>query len=91
MITVTDMDVQAQTWAREAIEALGRRDPGGARGAVATAIERDESGMLDRLADAVYLAASQLEEDDEIPAATWNQLADAVGPGALQALVEQYR
>jgi hypothetical protein len=82
---------QALTAAEHAIEALGRRDPGAARSAVATAVERDQVGMFARLADAVYLAASRLDSDDEIDAATWNTLADAVGPGPLQWLVEQAR
>ncbi len=82
---------QALTAAERAIEALGRGDPAGARMAVAAAVERDQVGAFARLADAVYLAASELEEDGEIGEATWNQLADAVGPGPLQALVEQMR
>lgn len=89
------MDGQAQrqalTAAERALEALGRKDPGAARSAVATAVERDQVGLFASLADAIYLAASQLEEDQEIPESTWNQLADAVGPGPLQALVEQLR
>lgn len=89
------MDGQAQrqalTAAERALEALGRKDPGAARSAVATAVERDQVGLFASLADAIYLAASQLEEDKEIPESTWNQLADAVGPGPLQALVEQLR
>jgi hypothetical protein len=59
--------------------------------AVAAAVEKDQVGHFAQLADAVYLAASQLEADEEITPSTWNQLADAVGPGPLQALVEQYR
>ncbi|MDH4119709.1 MAG: hypothetical protein OEW30_20190 [Acidimicrobiia bacterium] len=82
---------QALTAAEHAIEALGRRDPAGARMAVAIAVERDQIGVFAGLADAVYLAASRLEADDEIDDATWNTLADAVGPGPLQGLVEQAR
>ncbi|MEX1004445.1 MAG: hypothetical protein WD156_03630 [Acidimicrobiia bacterium] len=82
---------QALTAAERALEALGRKDPSAARTAIATAVERDQVGLFAALADAVYLAAAQLEADDEIGAATWNQVADAVGPGPLQALVEQYR
>jgi len=82
---------QALTAAERAIEALGRRDPAGARTAVAVAVERDQIGLFTQLADAVYLAAARLEADDEIDAATWNTLADAVGPGPLQGLVEQVR
>lgn len=82
---------QALSAAEHAIEALGRRDPAGARMAVATAVERDQVGVFSRLADAVYLAAARLESDDEIDESTWDTLADAVGPGPLQALVEQAR
>jgi hypothetical protein len=39
----------------------------------------------------VYLAAAELDADGAISAATWDQVADAVGPGPLQALVEQFR
>lgn len=82
---------QALTAAERAIEALGRNDPSAARTAIATAVERDQVGLFAALADAVYLAAAELETDNEIGASTWNQVADAVGPGPLQALVEQYR
>ena len=57
---------QALTAAERAIEALGRKDPGGARSAVATAVERDQVGLF-------------------------GALADAVGPGPLQGLVESIR
>lgn len=82
---------QALTAAERAIEALGRGDASAARMAIATAVERDQVGLFSALADAIYLAASELESDGEITAPTWNQVADAVGPGPLQALVEQYR
>ena len=82
---------QALTAAERAIEALGRKDPGGARSAVATAVERDQVGLFGVLADAVHLAATELEKDGELSEATWNTLADAVGPGPLQGLVESIR
>jgi len=82
---------QALSAAENAIEALGRADAVGARMAVATAVERDQVGAFTRLADAVYLAASQLEAGEPISEAAWDQLADAVGPGPLQGLVEQSR
>ncbi len=82
---------QALSAAENAIEALGRSDAVGARMAVAQAVERDQVGVFSRLADAVYLAASQLEAGEKISEATWDQLADAVGPGPLQGLVEQSR
>ncbi len=82
---------QALTAAERAIEALGRKDPGGARSAVATAVEKDQVGLFGALADAVHLAATELEKDGELSEATWNTLADAVGPGPLQGLVESVR
>lgn len=82
---------QALTAAERALEALGRKDAAGARSAVATAVEKDQIGLFAALADAVYLAASELESDDEIAPATWDVLADAVGPGPLQGVVEQIR
>jgi hypothetical protein len=80
---------QALTAAERAIEALGRKDPSAARMAIATAV--DQVGLFASMADAVYLAAAELDADGEISAATWDQVADAVGPGPLQALVEQFR
>jgi hypothetical protein len=82
---------QALTAAERAIEALGRRDSSAARMAIATAVERDQVGLFASMADAVYLAAAELDADGAISAATWDQVADAVGPGPLQALVEQFR
>ncbi|GIU92506.1 MAG: hypothetical protein KatS3mg011_1412 [Acidimicrobiia bacterium] len=82
---------QALSAAERAIEALGRGDPGAARMAVATAVERDQIGAFSRLADAVYLAASELEHEGRISESTWDQLTDAVSPGPLVALVESVR
>jgi cobalamin biosynthesis protein CobD/CbiB len=82
---------QALTAAERAIEALGRGDAAGARMAVAAAVERDQVGLFAALADAVHLAAAELERDGEISAAAWDHVADAVGPGPLQGLVEQAR
>lgn len=82
---------QAMTAAQSAIEALGRRDAGAARMAISVAVDRDEAELFARLADAVFLAATELEETEEISDSTWNQLGDAVGPGPLLSLVEQVR
>ncbi len=82
---------QALNAAERAIEALGRRDAVAARSAIASAIERDQVGLFAAMADAVHLAASQLETDGEITDAGWDILADAVGPGPLQGLVEAAR
>lgn len=82
---------QALTAAERAIEALGKEDAVGARMAISTAVERDQVGLFTRLADAVHLAAAQLEAEGHISPSTWDQLADAVGPGPLLGLVEQAR
>ncbi|HKX74125.1 MAG TPA: hypothetical protein VJR05_01940 [Acidimicrobiia bacterium] len=82
---------QALTAAERAIEALGHKDGAGARMAIATALERDQAGLFAAMADAVQLAATQLEVEGEISAAAWDMLADAVGPGPLQGLVEAVR
>ena len=61
-------------------------------------IERQAGMVLVNLwadyADACRAMASlmdRLENEGEISAATWNVVADAVGPGPLQGLVEQVR
>ena len=82
---------QALNAAERAIEALGRRDAAAARQAVDTAMEKDQVGLFSALADAVHLAVSELEKDGELSEATWNTVADAVGPGPLQGLVESVR
>ena len=82
---------QALNAAERAIEALGHKDGAGARMAIASALERDQAGLYEAMADAVQLAATQLEVDGEITPATWDILADAVGPGPLQGLVEAVR
>lgn len=82
---------QALTAAERAVEALGRGDPVSARMAVSTALDRDQTGMYVGLADAVDLAAGMLERDRPISEGAWSHLADAVGPGPLQALVEAVR
>ena len=82
---------QALTAAERAIEALGRGDPVSARMAVSTALDRDQTGMYVGLADAVDLAAGMLERERPISEGAWSHLADAVGPGPLQALVEAVR
>ena len=43
------------------------------------------------MADAVDLAAGMLERDEPVSDEAWSHLADAVGPGPLQALVEAVR
>ena len=85
------MQRQALTAAERAIEALGRGNPASARMAVSTALDRDQTGMYVGMADAVDLAAGMLERDEPITEEVWGQLADAVGAGPLQALVEAVR
>lgn len=82
---------QALTAAERAVEALGRGDPVSARMAISTALDKDQTGMYVGVADAVDVAAGMLERDEPITEGAWGHLADAVGPGPLQALVEAVR
>lgn len=82
---------QALTAVERSIEALGRGDPVSARMAIATALDRDQTGMYVGMADAVDLAAGMLERDEPVSEEAWSHLADTVGPGPLQALVEAVR
>jgi hypothetical protein len=59
--------------------------------AIATAVERDQVGAFTLLADAVDVAAGELESSGSITESTWNQLIDSAGPGPLQGLVESQR
>ncbi|MGQ0848149.1 MAG: hypothetical protein ACT4OP_03380 [Actinomycetota bacterium] len=79
------------TAAERAIEALGRGDAVTARSAVAMAVEKDQAGSFAALADAVHLAATELDQEGALTGPTWDTLADAVGPGPLQGLVESVR
>ena len=83
------MEKKAQGSAEEAIRALGRLDAPLARASVAEAYDLDHA--LGALADSVYLACAEIEEDGRVATSTWNTLADAVGPGPLVAVVETSR
>lgn len=83
------MEPRAQPFAEEAIRALGRRDVPGARTAISQAFDVDPK--LGQLADAVYLACADLEEEGEVSTAAWNTLADAVDSPDLLAEVEANR
>lgn len=74
-----------------AIEALAERDPDDARIAITQALDSQPSASLHRLADAVHVAASEIEDNQEVSSATWDQLADTVSSGPLLELVEQMR
>lgn len=77
--------------AEAAIQALGRGDSSGARMAVASARDLDDSASFGSFVDAVNLAVSELESSERISESTWDQLADAAGPGTLQAMIEAVR
>ncbi|MGD2042943.1 MAG: hypothetical protein PVJ28_04775 [Acidimicrobiia bacterium] len=83
------MEQKATVFAEEAIRALGRHDVAWARNAIALAFEVDQT--IGALADAIYLACAEIEEDDRVSTATWNTLADAVDTPELVAVVEQCR
>lgn len=83
------MDPKITGFAEEAIRALGRLDVNSARTMIAQAFDVDH--RIGALADAVYLACSEIEEDNEVSISTWNTLADAVDSAELVAVVEATR
>lgn len=83
------MDDALTSAARQALESLGRGDPTAARMAIASVADRSDDVW--RLADAIALAAAQLERDGEISSAALDHLADTIGPGPLQDLVDAMR
>ena len=83
------MDAKAESFAVEGIRAVGRKDAPAARTFIAQAYEADRN--IGHLADAVYLACAEIEEDDGVSTSTWNTLADAVDSSELLAAVEASR
>jgi hypothetical protein len=83
------MDQKAKVFAEEAIRALGRLDVAVARTSIAQAFDVDHH--LGPLADSVYLACAEIEEERGVSSATWNTLADAVDSPDLLAVVEASR
>lgn len=83
------MEDQAKSFAEEAILALGRLDVTTARLSISQAITVDHK--IGALADTVYLACAEIEEDNRVSTSTWNTLADAVDSPDLLAVVENTR
>jgi hypothetical protein len=83
------LEQKARVFAEEAIRAVGRLDVAGARTAIGQAFDADHS--IGALADAIYLACAEIEENDGVSTATWNTLADAVDSSELLAVVETSR
>ncbi len=83
------MDDKATVFAEEAILAVGRLDVATARTAISQAVAVDPK--IGALADAIYLACAEIEENDSVSTATWNTLADAVDSPELVAVVEATR
>jgi chitodextrinase len=83
------MESGAMGFAEEAIRAVGRLDVSLARTSVSQAFEVDHE--IGPLADAVYLACAEIEEENVVSTATWNTLADAVDSAELLAVVEGTR
>ena len=83
------MDSKAAAFAEEGIRALGRLDVPLARTSIALAFEVDHK--IGPLADAIYLACAEIEEEAEVSTATWDTLADAVDSAELLAVVESTR
>ncbi|MFZ0014941.1 MAG: hypothetical protein WAL25_12600 [Acidimicrobiia bacterium] len=83
------MDQKALTFAEESIRAVGRLDVATARTSISMAFDVDHE--VGALADAIYLACAQIEEENRVSTATWNILADAVDSPQLLAVVEGSR
>jgi hypothetical protein len=83
------MEQKARLFAEEAIRAVGRLDVATARTSISQAFDVDHS--IGALADAIYLACAEIEEDKGVSTATWNTLADAVDSADLVAVVESSR
>ena len=85
----------ARAAARDLVHALvGDLDQGRAVEEVGAERHRPADGgdpSLDPLVDAVHLACAEIEEDGLVSIATWNTLADAVGPGHLLVVVASSR
>jgi hypothetical protein len=83
------VEQRARAYAEEAIRALGRLDVTGARTSIAQAVDYDHK--IDALADVVYLACAQIEDEGAVGTSTWNTIADAVDSPDLVAVVESSR
>ncbi len=83
------MDKKALAFAEDAVAAIGERDGPRARTCIAQACELEPA--MNRLADTVYLACSELETKGEVSTATWNILGESVGTGELFGVVEAHR
>jgi hypothetical protein len=83
------LEARARSFAEEAIRALGRLDAATARTSISEAFDADHK--IGALADAVYLACSEIEERDQVTTPTWNTLVDAVDTPDLVAVIESTR
>lgn len=83
------MDQRALAFAEAAVAAIGEKDGPLARTCIAQACEIEPA--MDRLADAVYLACSELDTRGDVSTATWNILGESVGSGELLGVVEAHR
>lgn len=83
------MEANAKAYAEEAIRALGRLDVTMARTSIALSFDADHK--IGHLADAVYLACAEIENEERVSTSTWNTLADAVDSPELLAVVESCR
>lgn len=83
------MEARANSFAEEAIRAVGRLDAGSARTAISQAFDVDQG--IGALADAVHLACAEIESNNGVSTSTWDVLADAVDTPELVAVVESSR
>ena len=82
---------KALTAAEQAIQALAAGQGERAAGAAGRAAELDQVGAFAALPDAVAAAAADLAGAGAVSEASWDGLADAVGPGPLAAAVAEAR
>jgi len=80
---------KALTAAESAVKALGRGDGVAAVRAAATATELDQIGAYSGLSRSVADAAGDLDAAGSVRKASWQVLADTVGPGPLSALIAE--
>lgn len=89
------MDGQRQrnalTAAEKALRSLGERHPFRAKRNAFQAVDLDQVGAFDGLPNAVEMAIHDIEQRGRVTSDGWDRLAAVVGPGPLQALIDELR
>lgn len=81
----------ALTAAEQAIRALAIGDPSKAKRRAYKASELDQIGAYTALVRVVDVAVQELETAGTVSDQSWDRLAEAVGPGPLQGLIDEQR